>query len=130
MVANDIMVLLRGIFFFLLLTVGSLVAAAGAETLASPPMPVIQKSVGAHDAMKLTTSDHCKSVGVSNGHGTSHEGCCRDMNCGNCAHPCIAAMMPIDVPVLPLDGHPSAMPITPMVGRNIAPEADPPRSFA
>ena len=129
-VANDFMVLLRGIFFFLLLTVGSLVAAAGAETLASPPMPVIQKSVGAHDAMKLTTSDHCKSVGVSNGHGTSHEGCCRDMNCGSCAHPGIASLTSIDVPAVPLDERVNATAISPMVGRNIAPETDPPKSFA
>ena len=124
------MFLLRGIVLFLLLTAGQLVAAAGAETLVSTPMSMIQQSVGAHDAMTLTLADHCKSVAVSNQHGASHEGCCRDMNCGTCAHPGIAAMIPIDVPVLPLDEHANATPITPIVGRNIAPETGPPKSFA
>ena len=124
------MFLLRGIIFFLLLTVGSFVAAAGAESLASPPMPVVQQTIGPHGSMKLTMTDNCKSDGVSTRHGSSHDGCCRDMNCGSCAHPGIASLTSIDVPALPLDEHANATAITPMVGRNIAPETDPPRSFA
>ena len=123
------MALFRGIFLFLLLTVGLFMAAAGGESFASTPMPLMRHSVGNDHAVKLTTSDHCKSVGVSNGHGTSHDGCCRDMNCGSCAHPGMFSLTSLNAPVLPPCESANAMAITLMVGRNIAPETAPPKSF-
>lgn len=128
-VGNDTMVLFRGIFLLLLL-IGLFMAAAGEKSFASTPIPAMQHSAENHDAIKLTTSNYCKLVKDSSRHGSSHDGCCRDINCGSCAQPDIAALTSIDVPTLRLDEHANATAITPMVGRNIAPEGDPPKHFA
>ncbi len=123
------MVLFRGIFIFLLL-IGLFMAAGGEKSFASPPIPAMQNSAENQDVIKLTTSDYCKSVKASSGHGSSHDGCCRDINCGSCAQPGIAGLTSIDVPAQRLGEHANATAITPMVGRNIAPEDDPPKHFA
>ena len=130
MVANDFMFLFRGIIFFLLLTVGLFLAAAGGEAIASTPMPVMPYSVGNHDAVKLTAPDHCKSVRVSAEQGSNHHGCCRDMNCGSCAQTSMFSLTSFNAPVLPPGESANAMAIALMVGRNIAPETGPPKSFA
>ena len=124
------MVVLRGIVFFLLLMVGSYVSAAGTEALASTPIPAAANTIETHDKMTQTATDHCKSVTASDRHGTNHDGCCREINCGNCNHPGIAALTTIELATLPLDEHANATAITPMVGRTIAPETGPPKSLA
>jgi len=124
------MVLLRGILFSLLLMVGTLVSAQGAESLASTPMGTGVHAVAMHSVTRLATAEHCKTVAASDRHGASHDGCCRDMNCGVCAHSGIAALPLIGEPALTIDVHAPPIPVSPMVGRTIAPETGPPKSFA
>ena len=124
------MILLRGIFVFVLLMAGTLVSAHGADSLASPQMVTGVQAVATHSVTSLATAEHCKTVAASDRHGASHDGCCRDMNCGVCAHSGIAALPLIGEPALTLDVHANAIPVAPMVGRTIAPETGPPKSFA
>ena len=104
MVGNDNMVLMRGILFSLLLIVGTLVSAQGAESFASTPMPIDAHGVVTHGVTSVATEEHCKTVAASDRHGASHDGCCRDMNCGVCAQSGIASLPLIDVPALIVHG--------------------------
>ncbi len=74
--------MLRGIFFSLLLLVGTLVSAHGADCLASTQLATGAHVVANHSVTGLATAEHCKTVAVLDRHGASHDGCCRDMNCG------------------------------------------------
>lgn len=123
------MALLRGIFVFVLLMVGTLVSAHGAESLASTPMPIGAHAVVTHSVTGVATAEHCKTVSAADRHGVNHDGCCRDMTCGVCAHSGIAALPAMDVPALTIGALANAIPVWPMVGRTIAPETGPPKSF-
>ena len=124
------MIVLRGIVFFLLLMVGTFVSVAGTESQASTPMPTAANAIEAYDKITKTATDHCMSDAAAYRNGTSHDGCCRDMNCWNCTHPGIAPLTSSESATLPLDEHANATTIAPMVGRTIAPETGPPKSIA
>jgi hypothetical protein len=122
------MMVLRGIVFSVLLVFATLVAVAGVETVASASSPAVQLAAGHHAATAVV--HHCDSAGISATRGASRDDCCRDMNCGGCAHSTIAVLYVAGVAASPRDtSENAAIPIR-IFGRNIAPDTGPPKSFA
>ena len=124
------MVFLRGIVFLALFMVGTLVSAGARESFDSTAMSASSHSMMVHGASDLTTKGHCATIVGSDRNSAEHDGCCRDMNCGACAHCSITLLQSAEIPSLLIGVQAKAPPVIPLVGINIAPETGPPKSCA